>query len=83
MLPEIAFIDKAHLLLIIAVLVGAVAGMKFEQFLSKLRRQAWRERNRWRWERKHGGGNLANGPWLAKPDPAVQKNPMPPASYGS
>jgi len=76
MTPEIiALIDKPHLLLIVVLLVGAFAGMKLEQFLSKMRRQAWREKNRWRWEKKRGAGNLANGPGLAKPDPAVPKQP--------
>ena len=40
-----------------------------------MRRQAWRDKNRWRWERKRIAGNVANGPWLAKPDPAVPKQP--------
>lgn len=73
MLPEIAPIDKAQLLLIVAVLVGAVAGMKFEQFLSKLRRQAWRERNRWRWERKSNGRDFADKASLSTLDPAESK----------
>ncbi|TGQ51629.1 DUF2726 domain-containing protein [Mesorhizobium sp. M1C.F.Ca.ET.193.01.1.1] len=34
------------------LLFGIVAGMALERFLSKLQRQAWKERNRWRWERK-------------------------------
>lgn len=61
--PEIiALVAKPHLLIavlllqIAVLLVGAFAGMTVEQFLSKKRRQAWRERNRWRWERKRSGG---------------------------
>jgi hypothetical protein len=73
--PEIiALIDEPHLL-IVGLLVGVLAGMTVERFRSKLRRQAWREKNRWRWERKRSGGNVAGGPWLAKPDPAVPKPP--------
>jgi hypothetical protein len=72
--PEIvALIDKSHLLLIVVLLVGVFAGIKLGQVLSKMRRQAWREKNRWRWERKRGADNLANGPWLAPPDPAAPK----------
>ncbi|HEY3149517.1 MAG TPA: DUF2726 domain-containing protein [Dongiaceae bacterium] len=71
--PEItALIDKPHLLIAV-LLVGALAGMAVEQFLSRMRRQAWRERNRWRWERKRSGGNIASGPWVAKPDLAAPK----------
>lgn len=33
-------------------LCGLFVGMALERFLSKSRRQAWRERNRWRWEQK-------------------------------
>jgi Protein of unknown function (DUF2726) len=62
--PEIiALIDKPHLLIL---LVGAFAGMTAERFLSRVRRQAWRERNRWRWERKRSVDNTASGLWLAK-----------------
>lgn len=71
--PEIiALIDKPHLL--IAVLLGgAFAGMIVERFLSNMRRQAWRARNRRRWERKRGGGNIAGEPWVPTPDPAAPK----------
>ena len=42
-------LPKMHRVLLIAVLlIGAFAGMTVERFLSKMRRQAWRERNRWR-----------------------------------
>jgi hypothetical protein len=61
-----ALIDKPHLLIAV-LLVGAFAGMIVERFLSQMRRQAWREKNRWRWERQRAGGNVADGPWLAKP----------------
>jgi hypothetical protein len=68
--PEIiALLDKPHLLIAV-LLVGAFAGMIVERFLSKMRRQSWRERNRWRWERKRNGADTASGPWLAKGDPA-------------
>lgn len=73
--PEIlALIDKPHLLLAV-LLVGAFAGMTIERFLSKKRRQAWRERNRWRWEKKRNGSTIVDGPWLPGPDPALPKQP--------
>jgi hypothetical protein len=73
--PEIiALIDKPHLLIAV-LLVGAFAGMTIEKLLSKAQRQAWRERNRWRWERQRSEDKVASGPWLAKPDPAVPKQP--------
>jgi hypothetical protein len=49
--------------------------MTVERFLSKMRRRAWREKNRWRWETKRNAGKVADGPWLAKPDPATLKQP--------
>ena len=64
--PEIiALIEKPHLLIAV-LLVGAFAGMGVERFLSTMRRQAWREKNRWRWEKKRNGGNIASGPWVAE-----------------
>lgn len=48
--PEIdALIAKPHLLMAV-LFVGAIIGMAVEQFSSEKRRQAWRERNRWRWK---------------------------------
>ncbi len=73
MAPEIiALIDKPHLLIAI-LLGGAFAGVVVERFLSKMRRQAWRARNRRRWERKRSGGNIAGEPWGPKPHPAGPK----------
>jgi hypothetical protein len=75
MKPEIiALIEKPHLLIAV-LLVGAFAGMVMEQFLSNMRRQEWRERNRWRCESKHSGGNIANRPWLMRPGAAAGKQP--------
>lgn len=78
--PEIlALIEKPHLLIavlllqIAVLLVGAYAGMTIEQFLSKMRRQAWRERNRWRREKKRRGFDVARGPGLPKADPTSLK----------
>ena len=75
MQPEIiALIEKPYLLIGV-MLVGGFVGIVVERFSSKMRRQAWRERNRWRWERKRSEGNIANGPWFPKPDSTVLKQP--------
>ena len=56
--PEIiGLFEKPHLL-IAALLVGVVVGMTIERVLSEMQRKAWRDRNRWRWERKRRGGNI-------------------------
>lgn len=70
----VALIEKPHLLVAV-LLVGALAGMLVERLLSTMRRQSWRERNRWRWEGKRNGADLARGPWLAKTDAAAPKQP--------
>lgn len=70
----VALIEKPHLLIAV-LLVGAFAGMMVERLMSKKRRAAWRERNRWRWERKRGDGSVATGPWLPKSDAPEQKQP--------
>lgn len=72
--PEIlALIDKPHLLIVVLA-VGAFIGISVERFGTQMRRRAWRERNRGRWNKPHGG-KIAKGPWLAKADPAKQKLP--------
>ncbi|HEX6118479.1 MAG TPA: hypothetical protein VFZ03_03445 [Dongiaceae bacterium] len=47
--------------------------MTAERLLSKMRRQAWRDRNRWRWKRKRSGDNIVGAPWTPKSDPAARK----------
>lgn len=80
--PEIiALIDKPHLL--IAVLaVGAFFGVTVERFATQMRRQAWRERNRGRWNNKSRGGKVANGPWLARPSQPSRSSRMPLTNCG-
>jgi hypothetical protein len=72
---EIVGLIEEPYLLIAVLLVGAFAGMTVERFRSKIRRQAWREKNRWRWERKRNWSNVDNGPRAPKPDPAPPKQP--------
>lgn len=61
-------------LLIAVLLIGGFSGMAVERYLSKMRRRAWRERNRSRWEKMRQGANIAGGPWLPKPEPASPKH---------
>jgi hypothetical protein len=71
--PEIiALVEKPHVLLAVLA-VAAFFGMTVEQVASKMRRQAWREKNHWRWRRR--AGNVANELRLVKPVPAVPKQP--------
>ena len=75
MSPEIvALIEKPHLLIAV-LLVGGIVGIAAEKFSSKMRRQAWRERNRWRLEKKRSGGDIVNGPWFPKSDLTELKQP--------
>lgn len=59
------------LIFICVVLVGV--GIAVERVSSKMRRQAWREKNRGRWERNRGEGNTAFEQLFPKPDSAVPK----------
>ena len=63
------------LLLIAVLLVGAVAGVIFERLVSKKRRQAWKERNRWRWDGKQHGNHFPGGPWFPKPETPEPRQP--------
>lgn len=71
--PEIAELIDKPLLLIAILLVGAFAGVSVEGFLSKMRRQAWRQGNRWRWERRRTGGTVNSGHRASKTDTALPK----------
>jgi hypothetical protein len=73
--PEfIELIEKPHLLIGV-LLVGAFVGVTVERFLSERRRQAWREKNRWRWEWKPRGGNSEGGSWPPQHDRVTPKQP--------
>jgi hypothetical protein len=72
--PEIAaLIDKPYLLMAVLA-VGAFFGVVVQRSATRMRRQAWRERNRYRWNRMRGG-KFVNRPWLVKFDPPVPKPP--------
>ena len=61
--------------MIAVLIVGAIVGIAMERFLSRKRRQAWRHRNHWRWQRRWGGDNVANGPWGFQLDKMESKQP--------
>jgi hypothetical protein len=73
--PEIVALSEKPDLLIAVLLMGAVLGMAGERFLSKMRRQAWRERNHWRWKRKLTEGNVDSKPWPPTSEAAARKQP--------
>lgn len=60
------------LIFICVVLVGV--GIAVERASSKMRRQAWREKNRGRWERNRIEGTTDFEQWFPKPE-AVPKQP--------
>lgn len=59
------------LIFICVVLVGV--GIAVERASSKMRRQAWRERNRGRWERNRSDGPTAFEQWFPKPETAPKQ----------
>lgn len=78
MMPElIALIERSHLLLalVAALLSGGFAGMTFEQFRTRMRRQKWLERNRSSWQNKRTGSSIDRDLWLPQRDPAASKHP--------
>ncbi|MCT7374908.1 DUF2726 domain-containing protein [Chelativorans salis] len=76
--PEIvALVEKPYLLvavLLVGALAGYIAGMTVEHVLSDMQRRAWREKNRWRWERKRNFGNIYRMP-SPKPDQVLPRQP--------
>lgn len=72
--PEIvALVERPHLLVVVLA-AGAFFGMTVERLAARIRRQAWRARNRDRWNSKPRGSKVARGPWpmnidLSKPKP--------------
>jgi hypothetical protein len=73
----IALIEKPHLLLalIAALLSGAFAGMTFEQFRTRMRRQKWLERNRSSWQNKRTGTYTDRDHRPADREPAASRQP--------
>jgi hypothetical protein len=66
--PEITALMARPLVLIAVLAVGVFVGMTIEQLLSRMRRQAWRERNRSRWGGNRRKAKVAAGPWPTSRD---------------
>ena len=72
--PEFVELTAKPILLVVIFLAGVLAGMVLERFLSRKRRQAWRQRNRARWARQRSGDDILSGLWVApKPVSALPK----------
>lgn len=72
--PDLVELTAKPILLVVIFLAGVLAGILVERFLSRRRRQAWRERNRARWARERSGGDILSGLWVApKPVSAPPK----------
>ncbi|MBM2713871.1 DUF2726 domain-containing protein [Mesorhizobium caraganae] len=71
--PEFVELIAKPVLPIAILLAGVLAGMALERFVSRMRRQAWRKRNRWRWERKCVQATIRNESRPLKPDVATPK----------
>jgi hypothetical protein len=67
--PELVDLAAKPYLLIAILFIGAFAGATAERLRSDMRRRAWKERNRWRWERKQQPPfpNVENGSWSHRP----------------
>lgn len=65
--------SEVILIFICVLLVGV--GIAVERASSKMRRQAWREKNRGRWERNRGDNPTAFEQWFPKPESTVPKQP--------
>ncbi|MHC2795520.1 hypothetical protein ACVINZ_004532 [Mesorhizobium jarvisii] len=61
------------------MLAGVLTGMTLERFLSRKRRQAWREKNRLRWARERSGGDILSGLWVAPKPVSAPPKPTDPA----
>jgi hypothetical protein len=73
--PEIVALLNKPELLIGVLAVGAFFGIVAEQFMSKLRRQKWRQGNRTPWQRKGRGASVTPEPWQTGRDQAPAKQP--------
>ena len=71
--PEFVELITKPVLLMAVLLAGVLAGMALERSVSRMRRQAWRKRNRWRWERKRVEASIRNEWQPLKPDIAAPK----------
>jgi hypothetical protein len=73
--PEITALMARPLVLIAVLAVGVFVGVTIEQLFSRMRRQAWRERNRSRWGRNNRKAKVAAGPWPTSRDQVSTNQP--------
>lgn len=66
--PEVAFLLAKPVIPIALLLAGFVAGVTIEKVRARIRREAWRRRNRPRWERDTSAKSVVRG-WPTRPDP--------------
>ena len=72
MSPEVAALVEKPVLPLVLLLVGIVVGMTIEQARAKLRREAWRKRNRSRWTPMMG---MTKGKWPPRSDTPSPRQP--------
>ena len=71
--PEIvALAEKPHLLFAVLA-VGIFIGLMSERLVSEIRREAWRERNRFRWRRERRHDNFVKVTRFSTPERAAPK----------
>ncbi|PBB28028.1 DUF2726 domain-containing protein [Mesorhizobium sp. WSM4307] len=77
--PEFSELVQQIILPFGMLLAGVIVGMALERFLSRKRRQAWREKNRLRWARERSGGDILSGLWIAPKPVSAPPKPTDPA----
>lgn len=75
MTGDLALLFDKPLLLFVVLFVGGIAGMKVEGFVARQRREAWKSKNKSRWEKKIGIGPVVSGKWSPKSDAIPFKVP--------
>lgn len=77
--PELSDQAQQIIPLLGILLAGVFAGMALERFLSRKRRQEWKRRNKWRWERERPKGDILDGLWPVPKPPPPPPKPTDPA----
>jgi hypothetical protein len=66
--PEVLALMDKPLLLIAILAIGAFIGMNAEKFFARMRRKAWREKNRSPWDGKQHGRSGPGETWTSSRD---------------
>lgn len=75
MSPELAALVEKPVLPIALLLIGIAAGITIERFRSRIRRNAWRDRNRPRWAMEPKTTGVLKQAWGPRPDSPPTKQP--------